>query len=157
MEQMIRAIGSALSLTGLVLMGSHNQLPTPIPFLSIVGIGLFVSGMIVFDIGEMVDTKNTTKRVLVGVMSGLVAASVIALYATGSMIAMIAVAFCFIGLGVVLGMDEENGIRSDVYKPVLGVVSIILGLFSLFNIQRPSCIVDGPGGILLGTGFSLLT
>jgi hypothetical protein len=148
--------GAFCAASGTVVASMSDQMPTKVAGMGQVGIALYLLGWALYDTGVLLKTKSKTKKALVISFGALVVISYIAYLITKSPFAMIGVVASWISLGISLGIDDNNRVSSDMWFSVLGSTFVALGIVSLALFQRRSCIVDGPGHALCGSGWTLL-
>lgn len=157
MSVILKRTGAAAIAAGAVLAGMSPQMPTKVPHLQIVGGAVFALGWALYDTGILLTTASNAKRYLVAGFSVGVAVSGTLYHITRSPFALIAFLCSWLALGICLGIDDDNKPSEKMWYSVPSSVFVILGTLSLVLYQRRSCVVDGPGYALIGSGVTLLT
>ena len=154
-EYFIRA-GAFCAASGTVVASMSDQVPTRVPGMGQAGIALYLLGWALYDTGVILRAQSRTKKWLVVAFGALVAISHLAHLLTRSPFALIGLVASWISLGVSLGIDDNNRVSPAMWRSVLGAGFVAAGALSLALYQRRSCIVDGPGHALCGSGWTLL-
>ena len=148
--------GAFCAASGTVIASMSDQMPTKIAGMGQVGVALYLLGWSLYDTGVLLRTQSRTKKALVVAFSALVVVSYLTYIVTRSPFALIGLVASWVSFGISLGLGDDNRASDSMWLTVPGAIFVALGILSLALFQRRSCIVDGPGHALCGSGWTLL-